>query len=388
MAEALRVIGTSATLTEALRRQAHADLDFPVQFEVLDGLSCQSRGVLSPDSYDVYDQWFHSVDLLWTAGSIQPIDTSRIRHWRDVWASDVFAGPGRGFGTRPADVLFVQPDRSLSATPASAHPVISMLPTSYNMDSFAYAPELALRRHPAEPESWAWLLDSRWHGRCALSLDPAASAVELALAVQAAGLMRIGDPGDLTVEEIDEMFGHLMARKRSGHFSRFWSSAEDSIRLLSTSGCVLSSLWSPAYYGLRSLDHDLTYAAPVEGYRGWHSGMSLSAALHGDRLDMAYRYLNWWLDGVPGAIMARQGYYVSVPSRLCETLTDQEWDYWYGGLPAAADLPDQSGAIIVQKGERRAGGSYQQRLSNITVWSTIMPEHNYLVRRWHEFLQG
>ena len=38
MAEALRVIGTSATLTEALRRQAHADLDFPVQFEVLDGL--------------------------------------------------------------------------------------------------------------------------------------------------------------------------------------------------------------------------------------------------------------------------------------------------------------------------------------------------------------
>lgn len=385
MARALRVIGTSATLTGDLRRQAHADLDFPIEFEVLDGLSCQSRGVLSPESFDVYDQWFHSLDLLWTAGSIQAIDTRQIRHWPQILDSGAFAGGGQGFGTRPADILFVQPDRSLSGVPGTA---ISMLPTTYNVDSFAYTPELAARRRSHEPESWAWLLDGRWHGRCALSLDPAASAVELALAVQAAELMRIGDPGDLTIEEIDEMFGHLLARKRSGHFGRFWNSAEDSVRLLSTSGCVVSSLWSPAYYGMRKLGHDLTYAAPMEGYRGWHSGMCLSAAIQGDRLDMAYRYLNWWLDGVPGAIMARQGYYISVPSRLRDTLTDHEWDYWYGGLPAAADLPDLSGAIVARKGERRAGGGYRQRLSNVAVWSTIMPEHNYLVRRWHEFLQA
>ncbi|WP_306755138.1 ABC transporter substrate-binding protein [Paracoccus actinidiae] len=385
MARALRVIGTSATLTEALRRQARADLEFPIEFEVLDGLSCQSRGVLSPESYDVYDQWFHSLDLLWTAGSIQAIDTGRIRHWPQVRASGVFADGGQGFGTRPADMLFVQPDRSLSATPG---PAISMLPTTYNVDSFAYAPELAARRRPGEPESWAWLLDDRWHGRCALSLDPAASAVELALAVQAAGLMRVGDPGCLAIEEIDEMFGHLMARKRSGHFSRFWASAEDSMRLVSASGCVLSSLWSPAYYGMRALGHDLTYAAPVEGYRGWHSGMCLSAATEGERLDMAYRYLNWWLDGVPGAIMARQGYYISVPEQLRDTLTDGEWDYWYGGLPAAQDLTDRSGRIVVHAGETREGGGYRQRLSKVAVWSTIMPEHNYLVRRWHEFLQA
>lgn len=388
MAEALRVIGTSATLTGALRRQAHADLDFPIEFEVLDGLACQSRGVLSPESYDVYDQWFHSLDLLWTAGSIQAIDTGRIGRWPQVRSSGVFGGAGQGFGTRPGDVLFVQPDRTLSAVPASAVPPISMLPTSYNVDSFAYMPELAARRRPDEPESWAWLLDERWHGRCALSLDPAASAVELAMAVEAAGLMRVGDPGHLTVEEIDEMFGHLMARKRSGHFSRFWTSAEDSIRLLSTSGCVVSSLWSPAYYGMRKLGFDLTYAAPAEGYRGWHSGMCLSAAAQGARLEMAYRYLNWWLDGVPGAIMARQGYYMSVPEPLRDTLTGEEWDYWYGGLPAAADLPDMEGRVVVRKGECREGGGYHQRLAKVRVWSTIMPEHNYLVRRWHEFQQA
>lgn len=160
------------------------------------------------------------------------------------------------------------------------------------------------------------------------------------------------------------------------------------MRVLATSGCVLSSLWSPAYYGMRGLGHDLTYAAPAEGYRGWHSGMCLSAALEGEALEMAYRYLNWWLDGVPGAIMARQGYYISVPEPLRETLSDPEWDYWYGGCPAAHDLVDASGRVVVRQGESREGGTYRQRLSKVAVWSTIMPEHNYLVRRWHEFLKA
>ncbi len=73
-ATVLRIIGTSATLTAELQAQAQADLEFPVSFEVLDGVSCQRRGVMAPESYDIYDQWFHSLDLLWTAGSIQPID--------------------------------------------------------------------------------------------------------------------------------------------------------------------------------------------------------------------------------------------------------------------------------------------------------------------------
>ena len=124
-------------------------------------------------------------------------------------------------------MLYVQPDRTLGPQPDMRDgPRIAMLPTTYNVDSFAYSPEVSRMLRPAESESWAWLLDDRWHGRCALSLDPAASAVELALAARAAGLVNVADPGDLTIEEIDALFGLLMARKRSGHFSRFWASAE------------------------------------------------------------------------------------------------------------------------------------------------------------------
>lgn len=385
----LRIIGTSVTLTEELQRQARAALGFPIVFEILDGLSCQRRGVLSPESYDVYDQWFHSLDLLWTAGSIQPLETGRITRWPQVRVAGAATAAGQAFGTRPNELLYVQPDRTLGPQPDMRDgPRIAMLPTTYNVDSFAYSPEVSRMLRPAESESWAWLLDDRWHGRCALSLDPAASAVELALAARAAGLVNVADPGDLTIEEIDALFGLLMARKRSGHFSRFWASAEDSVRLMANSGCVIGALWSPAYYTMRGMGLDLVYAAPAEGYRGWHSGLSVSAAVSGEKLDRAYAYLNWWLDGVPGAIMARQGYYMSVADPLHDTLTANEWDYWYGGLPAAENLPGLDAPIVVRRGERREGGSYRERVAKITAWSTIMPEHNYLIRKWREFIEG
>lgn len=385
----LRVIGTPATLTPDVRRRAQTELPFPISFEVLDGLACQRRGVMAPESFDVYDQWFHSLDLLWTAVSIRPIDTARIRRWPQVRIAGTDSRLGRGYGTRPGDVLFVQPDRTLGPAPPPDQPAqIAMLPTTYNMDSFAFTPEVARLRRKDEAESWAWLLDDRWHGRCALAQDPAASAVELALAARAAGLVGIEDPGNLSIEEIDALFAHLMRLKRSGHFGRFWATSEESVRVLSGTGCALGSLWSPAWYTLRGMGCDLTHAAPAEGYRGWHSGMSISAAAEGEALDMAYAYLNWWLDGTPGAIMARQGYYMSVVEPLRDTLSPAEWAWWYGGEPAAEDLPGLDLPVVVRKGERREGGSYLERESRVTVWSTIMPEHNYLARRWREFIEG
>lgn len=389
-APALRVIGTSATLTEGLVRAARASLPFPITFEILDGPSCMRRGVMRPDSYDVYDQWFHSLDVLWTAGAIQPIDTARIRRWPQVRIAGQMpgTGPGTTQGTAPSEQLFVQRDGTLGGRPPEAGPTrIGMLPTTYNVDSFAYGRELLADVAPAEPESWGWLLDDRWHGRCTLSLDPAGSAVELALAARAAGLIDVRDPGDLTIEEIDALFQVLMSLKRRGHFMRFWGATEDSVALMAGSNAVIGSLWSPAYYSLRAMGRDIVYAVPREGYRGWHSGLCLSASVDGDVREAAYAYMNWWLEGTPGAIMARQGYYISVVDTLRDTLSAAEWDYWYEGRPAAEDLPGLSADVAVRRGEMREGGSYMNRVAKISVWSTVMPEHNYLARRWREFLE-
>ena len=51
---------------------------------------------------------------------------------------------------------------------------------------------------------------------------------------------------------------------------------------------------------------------PIEGCRGWFGGLALSAHLSGSgTCDAAYEYLNWWLDGGPGAILARNGAYLA-----------------------------------------------------------------------------
>ncbi|MBO6900039.1 MAG: extracellular solute-binding protein [Rhizobiaceae bacterium] len=388
----LKVIGTSVTLNEKLRRAAARDLPFEIEFEILNGVDCQRRGIMSPESFDIYDQWFHSLDLLWTAGSIQPVEVAKIDRWNHIGlpAGSSPGAPGHmrsnkahGFGTRPTDVLFIQDDMTLGS---ATTPLIAMLPTTYNADSFAYMADAAAGLGVEMPESWAWLLDESWHGKCTLSKDPASSTVELALAARSAGLVDIEDPGDLSIEDIDALFEILAARQRTGHFAKLWASSEDSIRLMSGPSCVLGSLWSPAYYAIRGMGRKLTYAAPREGYRGWQSGLSLSAALPAEKLEMAYAYLNWWLDGVPGAIMARQGYYMSVTEPVRANLSPAEWDYWYEGLPASDDLPGLSAPIVVRKGEQREGGSHKERVERVAVWSTIMPEHNYLVRRWREFL--
>ena len=84
--------------------------------------------------------------------------------------------------------------------------------------------------------------------------------------------------------------------------------------------------------------------------------------------------------------MARQGYYISNPERSRQYLSAAEWDFWYDGKPAAEMLYDAWGSPLIPAGERRDGGSYEQRMSHIAVWNSVMDEHNYLTRRWQDAL--
>jgi putative spermidine/putrescine transport system substrate-binding protein len=128
------------------------------------------------------------------------------------------------------------------------------------------------------------------------------------------------------------------------------------------------------------------YAAPREGYRAWHGVMCLSSAASDEATEAAYRYMNWWLSGWPGAFIARQGYYIANPSRARPLMSKAEWDYWYLGKPAAEPLTGTDGKVSVQHGERRNGGSYEQRFSNVAVWNTVMDHYEYTLLKWNEFL--
>ena len=385
--DALRVIGTNVTLLEQIRRSAVEDLGIAIEFEILSGVECQQKGVLHPEEFDILDQWFHNIDLMWTARSIQPIETGRIELWDEVGdltiTGQLTPQARKGQGNNPCEVQFVQADGTLGPRPTAQ---ISMLPTAHNADAFIYTPEVGRHYRPGEPESWAWFFDEKWSGRCALHADPAISVADVTLAAQAANLVHFNDPGNLDPGEIDDLVSLMIERKRSRHFRLFWSTFDESVALMEQKNTALSTCWSPAIARLQASDKEIVSAAPREGYRGWHSGLALSSRLSGHRLDDACRYLNWWLSGKAGAAIARQGYYMSVPSTTQRCLSAAEWGYWYLGEAAREDIPGTDGRLVARAGDVRHGGSHDERMSNIAVWSTLMDEHNYLVRRWNEFL--
>ena len=381
----LRVLGTEITLLEQIRQRAEADLGIGVDFEVLDFLHCQRRAAMEPESYDIYDQCFHNLDIVWFWGSLQPIDTQRIADWDRLSGLTRKGGINkyarRGHGDAPIRKLYVQPGEFLGPEP-SRH--ISMLPTVHNLDSFGYDTRV-FGRPTGQRESWALLLDPRAKGRIALVDEPAIGIFDVALAAEAAGALQFDNIGNMTVAEIDALMGLLNDLRQQNYFRAVWRTAAEAAQLIRDDELSVQSMWSPAYGDLGPMASVVAEASPIEGYRAWHGGMSLARHLDGAQLDVSYDYLNWWLSGWPGAVMARQGYYMSALERVRDALPPAEWGYWYEGTAAASDLPGPAGNIVVRQGAKRAGGSYWERASHIAVWNTAMDEHNYAARAWERF---
>lgn len=383
----LRVLGTSITLLQPVRDQARADLGFGIDFEEVDFLDCQRQAAMRPDIYDVYEQCFHNLDIVWFWGALQPVDIARIPEWDNISDLVKLGGvskyAGRGHGDAPVKKLYIQPGGFLGSKP-SRH--ISMLPTVHNMDSFGYD----ARVFGAGPEvrpSWAWLLDRRARGRIALVDEPAIGLFDAALAAEAAGELEFEDIGNLTIDEINALMRLLERKRVEGHFCATWRGGEDAAVLAEEGRVAIQSMWAPVYGKLNVARPHFVEAAPVEGYRAWHGGASLSRHLRGAELDMAYEYMNWWLSGYAGAVMARQGYYISNPARARDHLAPEEWSYWYEGAPASRDLLGPTGNLAAAAGSRRSGGPYTDRARRIAIWNTVMDEYNYAARAWARFVR-
>ncbi len=385
----VRILGTHVTLQEELRKQAMADLGIELQFSPKGSAAVLQKASTSPTSFDLYEQWSNSIRVLWSSGSIQPIDKKRIKNWSEInnltKTGKLNAQSNLGQGDAPYKILHVQDDGELGTQHTDQ---ISFLPYVHNVDSFGYNTDHIKQGVPYETESWGWLLDEKHKGKVGIVNAPTIGIFDLALAVQAKGLMKFNDIGAMTKLELDSLFDILINLKRQGHFNGFWTSVPESIQFMKSGRVQIQSMFSPAVSSLKGQGMPITYAAPKEGYRGWHGVMCLSAATQGKVKDAAYDYMNWWLSGWAGAFIARQGYYISNPERSAKFLSQSEWDYWYLGKPASENLLGTDGKISVTKGEVRSGGSYEKRFSNVAVWNSVMPTYDYSLQKWYEFLNS
>ena len=379
----IRSVGLGVSIINEIQGQASQDLGFQVKGQALGYGGMFGKMLNQNDQYEIAEGYYNDMDVMWPAGVWQPIDTHRIKDWDKVTnlakTGKLTPESNEGQGDAPFRHLWVD-ENGMRSMEESRY--ITMVPGWHNADSIGYNPDDTGR----PIESWADLMAEEFSGRVALLNVPQIGTMDASLAVEAMGLYEFKDKGNMTREEIDFLIDFLIEKKKAGHFRAFWETFGQSVTLMVSGEVALESMWSPAVTAIKAEGVPCVYAFPKEGMRGWHGGLSISAKVTGKALDQAYEYIDWWLAGWPGAFVARQGYYMSVPENVKPHLEPEEWDFWYEGKPAAKELPDPFGTPIVEQGEVRDGGSYWNRFSNIAVWNSLMDENDYLVKRWTEFL--
>lgn len=382
-ADPIRTIGLGVSIINEIQGQASTDLGFPVRGQALGYGAMFGKMLNQNDQYEIAEGYFNDMDVFIPSKVWQPIDTTRIKDWDKVTnlskTGKLTPESAVGQGDAPFRHLWLDENGERVDGPSR---YVSMVPAWHNADSIGYNPEETGRKI----ESWAELLSPDFAGRVALLNVPQIGVMDAAMAVEAMGIMTFKDKGDMSKAEIDELINILIDKKRADHFRAFWESFGQSVNLMVSGEVAIQSMWSPAVTAIKAEGVPCIYAFPKEGMRGWHGGLAISAKTTGKALDQAYEYINWWLAGWPGAFVARQGYYMSVLDNVKKHLEPEEWDFWYEGKPAAKELPDPFGTIIVEKDEVRDGGSYWDRFKNIAVWNSLMTENDYLVKRWTEFL--
>jgi len=383
----LRVLGTHVTLQETIRIEAERALGINIEFYPGGSAEVLLQAATNPGSFDLYEQWSNSLRVLWDANSIQGIDKRKISQWDNInnltKTGKISDRAAFGHGDAPYKLLYVQPDNTLSNNETES---ISFLPYVHNTDSFGYNTRYIPKGIAYETESWGWLFDEKYRGKVALVNEPTIGIFDLALAAQARNLIKFNDIGNMSRLEIDELFTIVERLQTRRHFRGVWNSVPRSVELMANNEVVIQSMFSPGVSALRGQGIPCRYAAPKEGYRGWHGVMCLSRAVTSEREELAYRFMNWWLSGWPGAFIARQGYYIANPEVSKTYMTQAEWDFWYDGKEAAEPLLGTDQSIVAQEGEIRSGGSYIKRFENIAVWNTVMPNYEYTLSKWNDFL--
>ena len=382
----LRFIGTGVSQVNEIRDKAEADLGFKLDMRALSTEENNQIAISQPGQYDIFDGEYFSLPLVIPSGNLQPIDIKRIKDFDKIvpfFTSGKFNGMPveSSQGTAPYKVMYLTgPDSTeFSATPTDW---ATLLPFQYNADTLGYRPDLVGRTI----ETWAELFNPEFKGKTSILDIPQIGIMDAAMVAEAAGLMTFGDKGNMTKAEIDQITDILKEQKKAGQFRAFWKTFDESVNLMASGEVVLQSMWSPAVTAVKSKGIGCVYAPLKEGYRGWGGGIGLSKKLEGIALDAAYDYMNWMLDGWVGAFLGRQGYYSAAPENAKKFMSPEEWDFWYEGKAAAADMIDPFGATLEKTGAVRDGGSFKERFGNIVVWNSTMKENVYLVQKWQEFI--
>ncbi len=383
----LKVVGLGVDLIDPIKAAFEAATPgVTLEFTVKDGPEMTQLALTQPDSFDIFSGYYHQLDQIWPSGNMMAIPTASMTRFAElsplITTGVLAEGNNPGQGDAAFRKLFATSDTEMSETPAD---FLTCVPGNNNADSFGYN-----FKELGPQDSWAILVDPQLKGKVALIDDSTIGLMDAAMAVEAAGEMTFVDKGNMTKAEIDELMKILISLKKAGQFRGFWGTFDESVNFMSSGEVLVESMWSPAVSLLQAQDFPVKYAAPKEGYRGWGGGNSIFKHISEDpsKLAACLAYCNWWNTPEPAGIMGAQGYYNGVIAASYDGLTAIGAgypEYYLAGEPAPGTLNDPFGQPSINKGEKRDGGSYEERCGNYNTWNSYMDEADYVSTKWQEF---
>ncbi len=385
----LRILGVGADTIDPIKAAYEkATPGVTIEFTVKSAPEMTQLSLTQPDSFDILSGYYQMTDQVWPSGNFMAIPTASMTRFAEVspliTTGAIVEGSNPGQGDAAFRKLFATSDTEISETPTD---FLTCIPGNNNADSFGYN-----FKELGQQDSWAILVDPQLKGKVALVDDSTIGLMDAAMAVEAAGEMTFVDKGNMTKAEIDELTKILISLKKAGQFRGFWATFDESVNFMSSGEVLVESMWAPAVSLLQAQNFPVRYAAPKEGYRGWGGGNWIFKHVEADasKLAACLAYANWWNTPEPAGIMGAQGFYNAVISASHDGLANAPFgpgydEYYLAGEPAPGTLNDPFGQPSIKKGDKRDGGSYEDRCGNFSTWNSYMDESDYVSAKWQEF---
>jgi len=197
------------------------------------------------------------------AGVIQPIDTSRVSYWDDMFPS------------------------LHDMTGAVIDNDVYMILTDFGLSSIIYRTDM----YDGE-ETWMMLFDEQFAGRiCARG-----TFVNLSIALKILGY-DVFEPTDAQLAEAGDL-----ARAQRPLVRFYWESQTDMEQAIATGECFAGYAWNEALVNLIEQGVPVAFAAPKEGPFGWACGLTYMTGSEADE-GLVYDFIDAWLSPESGKFL-------------------------------------------------------------------------------------